>query len=79
MKLLLENWREYLTESTIQEAFLSLILSLAREDIKLKDLHQMELRDLEDTVKTHNVSTFEVDDLIAHIDEMRPENNETST
>ena len=79
MKLLLENWRKYLTEPTIQEAFLSLILSLAREDIKLKDLHQMELRDLEDTVKAHNVSTFEVDDLIAHIDEMRPENNETST
>ena len=78
MKLLLENWRKYLTEPTIQEAFLSLILSLAREDIKLKDLHQMELRDLEDTVEKHNVSKFEVGDLIAHIDEMRPENNETS-
>tara|TARA_R100000664_G_C2754870_1_gene142523 strand:- start:1471 stop:1710 length:240 start_codon:yes stop_codon:yes gene_type:complete len=78
MKFLMENWRQYLTESTIQEAFLSLILSLAREDIKLKDLHQMELKDLEDTVKNHNVSKFEVGELIAHIDKMRPKNNEVS-
>ena len=76
MKLLIENWRKYLTESTIQEAFLSLMLSLAREDIKLKDLHQMELGDLKNIVGNHNVSKFEVGELIAHIDKMRPKNNE---
>jgi len=58
MKLLLENWREYLTESTIQDALLAFMSNMVHHhEIRPADVKELSAEDpkkLKDYIKTHN-------------------------
>ena len=63
MKLLMENWRKYLTENKIADALLSLTLNAKMQgDIGPQVLFKMSDEDLMDQIRKHNHRKEEVSD-----------------
>ena len=63
MKLLIENWRQYLTENKIADALLSLTLNAKmQDDIGPQVLFKMSDEDLMDQIRKHNHRKEEVSD-----------------
>ena len=55
MKLLMENWRKFLTENKIADALLSLTLNAKmQDDIGPQVLFKMSDEDLMDQIRKHN-------------------------
>ena len=63
MKLLMENWRKYITENKIADALLSLTLNAKMQgDIGPQVLFKMSDEDLMDQIRKHNHRKDEVTD-----------------